>query len=105
MHVSRPTEAIAPPSPTAPTSDVPVSRATPAQAGRFAATLASLGRAIDEGDARSLAALGPGAASALSPGELLALQTGIYRWVEAVDLATKLVDRAASAVKTVVQSQ
>jgi hypothetical protein len=36
---------------------------------------------------------------------LLALQAGVYRYSEAVDLAAKLVDRASSSVKTVVQGQ
>ena len=34
---------------------------------------------------------------------LIALQAGIYRYTEAVDLASKIVDRATNAVKTVLQ--
>lgn len=45
-----------------------------------------------------------GAGREISPTELIALQAGIYRWVEVVDLTSKLVDRAAQAVKTVTQS-
>ena len=41
----------------------------------------------------------------LGAGELLALQAGVYRYSEAVDLAAKLVDRASSGVKTVLQGQ
>jgi hypothetical protein len=41
----------------------------------------------------------------LGPAELIALQAGVYRYSEAVDLAAKLVDRATSGVKTVVQGQ
>jgi hypothetical protein len=41
----------------------------------------------------------------LGPGELLALQAGVYRYSEAVDLSAKLVDRATSGVKTVLQGQ
>ena len=41
----------------------------------------------------------------LGPGELLALQAGIYRYSETLDLATKLVDRAQSSVRTVLQTQ
>jgi hypothetical protein len=41
----------------------------------------------------------------LGPAELLALQAGVYRYSEAVDLAAKLVDRASNAVKTVIQGQ
>lgn len=36
---------------------------------------------------------------------MIALQAGVYRYVEAVELCTKLVDRAAGAVKTTLQSQ
>lgn len=39
----------------------------------------------------------------LSPGDLIALQAGVYRWVEVVDLSSKLVDRVAQAAKTVTQ--
>jgi hypothetical protein len=41
----------------------------------------------------------------LGGAELLALQAGVYRYSEAVDLAAKLVDRASSGVKTVLQGQ
>ena len=40
-----------------------------------------------------------------APAELIALQAGVYRYSEAVDLAAKLVDRATSGLKTVVQGQ
>lgn len=36
---------------------------------------------------------------------MIALQAGVYRYVEAVELCTKLVDRAAGAVRTTLQSQ
>jgi hypothetical protein len=45
------------------------------------------------------------ASGAMGPGELLALQAGVYHYSEAVDLAAKLVDRASNGVKTVVQGQ
>jgi hypothetical protein len=41
----------------------------------------------------------------LGAAELLSLQAGIYRYSEAVDLSAKLVDRATSGVKTVLQGQ
>ena len=41
----------------------------------------------------------------LASGDLLALQAGVYRYSEAVDLSAKLVDRATSGVKTVIQGQ
>lgn len=46
----------------------------------------------------------------VSPGgddasRLIALQVGIYRYSEAIDLSAKLVDKASSAVKTTLQGQ
>jgi hypothetical protein len=42
---------------------------------------------------------------ALGPAELIALQAGVYRYTEAVDLTARLVDHATGALKTVLQSQ
>ena len=51
-------------------------------------------------------ALGAGARNGtLGSADLLALQAGVYRYGEVVDLASRLVDRASSAVKTVIQGQ
>jgi hypothetical protein len=36
---------------------------------------------------------------------MIALQAGVYKYVEAVELCTKLVDRSANAVKTTLQNQ
>jgi len=36
---------------------------------------------------------------------MIALQAGVYKYVEAVELCTKLVDRSTAAVKTTLQSQ
>jgi len=41
----------------------------------------------------------------LAPAELIALQAGVYRYSEAVDLAARLIDRATNGLKTVVQGQ
>ncbi|MEO0324462.1 MAG: hypothetical protein AAF447_15985 [Myxococcota bacterium] len=41
----------------------------------------------------------------LQPGDLLALQAGVYRWAEEVQLASKLVNEATQGVKTVLRSQ
>jgi hypothetical protein len=70
--------------------------------GQFGRVLKALGAEIDRGE-RLLqgAAAGPGD---LDPAELIALQAGIYRWGEAVDLAAKLVDRAGSAVRVTLQN-
>lgn len=68
----------------------------------FARVLRGLGREIDRGEHMVRGALRGGD---LGPGELLALQAGVYRYSEAVDLAAKLVDRATNGVKTVIQGQ
>jgi hypothetical protein len=39
----------------------------------------------------------------LDAGALIAVQAGIYRYTEAIELAGKLVDRASGAVKQVLQ--
>jgi hypothetical protein len=39
------------------------------------------------------------------PKGMIALQAGVYRYVEAVDLVTRVVDRATTAVKTTLQNQ
>jgi hypothetical protein len=68
----------------------------------FARILRGLGREVDRGEHMVGRALHGGD---LGPGELLALQAGVYRYSEAVDLAAKLVDRATNGVKTVIQGQ
>jgi hypothetical protein len=69
---------------------------------RFKQALGSLGREIDKGEKLVKRALGGG--GHLGAGDLIALQAGIYRYSEAVDLAAKLVDRAGQAVRTTLQS-
>ncbi|MCA9584180.1 MAG: hypothetical protein KC657_02365 [Myxococcales bacterium] len=72
----------------------------------FARILKGLGHEVDRGERVVRSALGAGGAGAeLGTGQLLALQAGVYRYSEAVDLSAKLVDRASSGVKTVVQGQ
>ncbi|MGA2451612.1 MAG: hypothetical protein ABTD50_23385 [Polyangiaceae bacterium] len=41
----------------------------------------------------------------LGPGELIALQAGVFRYSEVVDLSSRLIDHATSGLKTVLQSQ
>jgi hypothetical protein len=82
-------------------------RAPPANAKEtspFGQMLRALGREVDRGEATVKRVLSPAGAE-MSPGELLALQAGIYRYSEAVDLSAKLVDRATSGLKTVLQGQ
>jgi len=68
--------------------------------GAFARALRGLSREIDVGEARTAAA---SRLRSYDTGALIALQVGIYRYTEAVDLASKLVDRATNAVRTVLQ--
>jgi hypothetical protein len=70
----------------------------------FARILQGLGREVDRGEALVRKASGAGGRD-LGDMDLLALQAGVYRYSEAVDLAAKLVDRAAGGVKTVLQGQ
>jgi hypothetical protein len=73
-------------------------------ASAFGALLQRLAGEIREGESLTRSALGAaGAGHAIGPAELIALQAGIYRYGEAVDLASRLVDRATGAVKTVLQ--
>jgi hypothetical protein len=72
----------------------------------FARILRGLGREMDRGEHLVSSAIQGGASGHdLGGGQLLALQAGVYRYSEAVDLSAKLVDRAASGVKTVLQGQ
>lgn len=71
----------------------------------FAQVLARLGREVDRGERVVRRAIEGAGGRDLGPGELLALQAGVYRYSEAVDLTAKLVDRASGGVKTVLQGQ
>lgn len=78
--------------------------AAPERAERFREALARLGASVDRGEALVRRVTQAGVGAGLGAGELIALQAGIYRYSEAVDLVAKLVDRGASAARTVVQS-
>jgi hypothetical protein len=67
----------------------------------FASALKGVGGAVDRGEAL-IARAAHGSLGGLDSAQLIALQAGIYRYSEAVDLVAKLVDRASTAVKTVV---
>jgi len=68
----------------------------------FATLLRGLGREMDRGEAIVRRAT---PRTDMGNAELLALQAGVYRYSEAVDLSAKLVDRATNGVKTVLQGQ
>jgi hypothetical protein len=92
--------------PTLPTLDAaPSARsvngaARPELEGGFDRAVRGLGKQIDIGEAQAEAA---SHLRSYDTGTLIALQVGIYRYTEAVDLASKIVDRATNAVKTVLQ--
>lgn len=100
MHIgeSRPPPKVQSPEPRA-TGSPPKNDDEPSP---FARILRRLGREVDRGERMVGRALHGGD---LGPGELLALQAGVYRYSEAVDLTAKLVDRATNGVKTVIQGQ
>lgn len=67
----------------------------------FAQLLHGIGHELTRGEATMRHALGGG--RDLGPAELIALQAGVYRYSEAIDLASHLVNRATNGVKTVIQ--
>jgi hypothetical protein len=72
--------------------------------------LHGLGNAVQQGESlvkeASLGGVGGGAGDGtLDAGQLIALQVGVYRYSEAIDLASRLVDHATTGLKTVLQGQ
>jgi hypothetical protein len=67
----------------------------------FERVLRGLGATIERGE--RIVAGASGGYAKLDAAELIALQAGIYRYSEAVDLVAKLVDRGTGAVRTVLQ--
>jgi hypothetical protein len=115
MRVGRTTEAF--PLPTSPNVDLSTDGATIDASGRegtslglasgtspFGSALRGWGRELDRGESLTERAIRGGSGHA-SPEQLIALQAGIYRYSEAVDLVTKLVDKGTQAVRTTLQNQ
>jgi hypothetical protein len=69
----------------------------------FTRVLNGIGTAIDRGE-RIMAGAASGTYASLDAGALIALQAGIYRYSEAIDLTSKLVDRVTNAARTVLQA-
>ena len=89
----------------APAQQFTVSEVSPSEPkSSFGDLVTRVGRALDNGE-HQLRRVEQSAGANLSSAELIALQAGVYRYSEAVDLCSKLVDRATSGVKTVVQGQ
>jgi hypothetical protein len=74
----------------------------PREGPSFASFVDALSKESDRGESLVRRAV---SGRGMEPGQLLALQAGIYRYGEVVDLATKLVDRASTGAKTVLQGQ
>ena len=85
--------------PPAPNARSPASTVGP----DFARLLQGFAARIDGGEALARNA-SAGAYTGMDAGQLIALQAGIYRYSEAVELGAKLVDRAASSVRAVLQA-
>jgi hypothetical protein len=80
-------------------------RDDPQSPSPFAALVRGLGGELQRGEALVRGAIASAHGGALGAAELIALQAGVYRYSEAVDLASRLVDHATSALKTVLQGQ
>ncbi len=89
------------PLPLTPVSALPKERPNNAP---FSVFVGRLGSEVEHGERLVRAAEGAKGRD-LGTGELLALQAGIYRYTEAIDLSSKLIDRMASGVRTVLQGQ
>jgi hypothetical protein len=84
--------------------DAPRTPIGPDEDAAFAGVLRRMGRAVDGAESAMRAATGSwSGGERWSAGELLALQSAAYRYSEVVDVASHVVDRAASGVKTVLQ--
>ena len=103
-----------PPQPSSPHAGGPVPearRADPSQASPraepspFARLVRGLGTEVQRGEAVVRHAIDSASGGDLDPGQLIALQAGVYRYAEAVDLAARLVDHATTGLKTVIQGQ
>ncbi|HTQ05037.1 MAG TPA: hypothetical protein VMI54_14330 [Polyangiaceae bacterium] len=90
--------ALAPPAPEQ-------AQAPPAGASNanFARIWRQLAREVDHGETL-VRGVAHAAGAPMDAGTLIALQAGIYRYSEAIDLTVKLVDRASTAVRTILES-
>jgi hypothetical protein len=93
--VAPPADATSPPSPAV--------HSQPEQPSAFSRLVRGLGTEVQRGEALVQHAVASASGTDLDPGQLIALQAGIYRYAEAVDLASRLVDQATSGLKTVIQ--
>lgn len=71
----------------------------------FADALRGAASSLSEGQTRIDRAIRRGSRGETDPGHLLALQAGVYRYTQELELASKLVDKATGALKQTLQSQ
>ncbi len=76
--------------------------AVPEPSPSFAEVLGRLGAELDRGE--RLVERAAGGVRVDDASALIAIQAGIYRYTETVDLAAKLVDGASNATRTTLQS-
>jgi hypothetical protein len=88
-----------------PTSASPPSSAPSDTPSPFAQLLRGLGHEVQGSETMVHQAIASARGGELEPGALIALQAGVYRYSEAVDLASRLVENATSGLKTVLQGQ
>jgi hypothetical protein len=84
--------------PAAPSPPLHPLQSTAPHESSFSRAARGLAREIDVGEVQVAQA---SQFHSYDTGTLIALQAGIYRYTEAVDLASKIVDRATTAVHTV----
>ena len=72
----------------------------------FAEVLRDASRSIDRGQRQIDSVIHAARrGKTFSQEELIAIQAGVYRYTQELELASKLVDKASTAVKTTLQSQ
>jgi hypothetical protein len=100
------TSTSAPEGRTAPSRPAKPEGPSAAASAPFEQVLRALGHEAERGERTVRGVLrGSAAGRDYGPSELLALQAGIYRYGETVDLAAKLVDKAGTDLRTVLQGQ
>lgn len=91
------TAAAAPP----PRASPPASH--PDEPSPFGRLVRGLGAEVQRGETLVDHAIDSASGGDLDSTQLIALQAGVYRYAESVDLASRLVDQATSGVRTVIQ--
>lgn len=84
-------------------SPAPAAPSHPEQPSAFGRLVRGLGAEVQHGESLVHRAIASASGGDLDPVQLIALQAGVYRYAEAVDLASRLVDHATTGLKTVIQ--